>query len=334
MSLTNNQQLDMIKFLSNNTKNRTLNLLNESVTVGLSDVVLDKMFALTIGKYSKIDFSDIERSRGDITRIKYYDNLRECIDILLDLHSTTDKLPGALVISTALNNFITYKTAFEHVFRVKNNVGIMIYNTFFYAIMEATSYLIASSIDFVKSETDNEYTVNLYTDSKNTMLIDQLVKFNKTIDDGTLMKFIGESEKTIIQEGAFDTFVSMGVKAASKGIDVIKNHPKTTLSLLAAAGVLWLGSIIIPMVRETIYWIYKMRQKISDSAKLQAEFLNTNIDLLRNTNGNEKIIANQEKYIKTFTSIAKTFAIDGDKANRDATKDINSDKIDVSAVVI
>lgn len=344
MSLSNTQQLQMINFLNENTINRTSshNLLNEAVQTGLSDIVLDKMFALTVGKYSKIDFSQIERSRGDITKIKYYDNLRECIDILLDIHTTTDNIPGALIVSTALSNMLMLKNSFEHGFRVKNNISIMIYNTFMYAIMEATSYLIATSIDFVKTGTNGEYSVNTYSDSKNCMMIEQLIKFNKTIDDGTLIKFIGETEKATLQEsGIFDDFVKKGVGAvvglAGKGWKAAKDNPKVSLSILAGAGLLWVGSIIVPLIRETIYWIYKMRQKIADAAELQAEFLEANIEILKKQAGDkqvDKIISRQEKAVKRFRAIAKFFSLESDRAQRDAKKDISDDRIDVENVVI
>jgi len=343
MSLNNLQQIDIINFLNANTKNRTSshNLLNESVQTGLSDFVLDKMFALTVGKYSKIDFSDIERSRGDITKIKYYANLRECIDILLDIHSNTDKLPGVLPVSTALSNMLMLKPAFEHGFRVKNNVCIMIYNTFMYAIMEATSYLIATSIDFVKTGTDDEFTVNVYSDSKNSMMIEQLVKFNKTVDDGTLVKFMSESQKasdTLQESGVFDAFIRKGIDVAK---DIYGKNPKAiktaAIATISVAGVLWIGSMIVPLIRETIYWIYKTRQKISDAAQMQVEFLEANIEILKKQEGNkktDKIISRQEKAIKKFKAIARTFSIESDKAQRDAKKEIIDDKVDVSDVVI
>ena len=107
-------ELDIIRFLNENAMNINHNVLNESVQSNLSDAVLGKMFELTVGKYSKIDFSDIERSRGDITKIKYYANLRECIDILLDIHTVSNKIPGILAVSVALSNMLNLKKAFEH----------------------------------------------------------------------------------------------------------------------------------------------------------------------------------------------------------------------------
>ena len=336
-------ELDIIRFLNENATGSYHNVLEESVQNGLSDAVLGKMFELTIGKYSKIDFSDIERSRGDITKIKYYANLRECIDILLDIHSVSDKIPGVLPVSTALSNMLNLKKAFEHAFRTKNNVAIIIYNTVMYSIMEATSYLIATSVDFVKNNSDTEFTVNLYTDSKQHMLIEQLVKFNKTIDDGSLIKFIKETENVTPDSLHEATVVgSLIDKGLEKAIDVATNvwnkkGVKTGVKVaLGASALIWVACNIVPFIREMIYWIYKTRQKISDAAELQAEFLETNIEILKSQDSekNQKIISKQEKHIKRFKAIARVFSIESDKAQRDAKKEISDDKVDVSNIVI
>lgn len=332
-----NDQIKLMEFISENTVNRTQNIINESTTSALSDAVLDKIFTLTIGKYNKIDFSDIERTRGDITRFKYYDNLKDCIAVLTDLHTSTDKIPGALTVSIALENILNLKSAFERAFRVKNQIAIVIYNTYVYSVMEATSYLIATSVDFVKSEIDNsEFTVNIYTDSKQNMIIEQLVKLNKCVDDGTLVKFIGESEKSgeeieTSNESAIGDFAASAFKtAASK----IITHKKGIVIGAGVTVLVLLAVNIVPIIRELIYWIYRCRQKISDAAMLQAEFLEANIKILRANDANDKIIAKQEKHVARFKKIAKAFAVDGDKASRDANKDINEEKVDASSIVI
>lgn len=334
------QDLSIMRFLNENAFGFTQNILNEDVQSGLSDAVLSKMFELTVGKYSKIDFSDIERSRGDITKIKYYANLRECIDILLDIHTTTDKIPGVLAVSAALSNMLNLKKAFEHAFRTKNNVAIMVYNAIMYAIMEATSYLIATSVDFVKSENDTEFTVNVYTDSKQHMLIEQLVKFNKTVDDGSLVKFIKETENvedTMNEATTIDALAKFGLEKALGFYQAHKQGIKTGAKIVGGtAAVIWIACNIVPFVREIIYWIYKTRQKISDAAQIQAEFLETNIEILKSQNNdkNQKIISRQEKAIKRFKAIAKIFSLESDKAQRDAKKEISDDKVDVSNIVI
>ena len=56
MNLSYDEQFKLISFINENSINKNHNTLNESVQTGLSDAILDKMFELTVGKYSKIDF--------------------------------------------------------------------------------------------------------------------------------------------------------------------------------------------------------------------------------------------------------------------------------------
>lgn len=334
---TPKQQLDMFNFLNENAMNMVGNVLNENRQSGLSDAVLGKMFELTVGKYSKIDFSVIERSRGDITKIKYYSNLRECIDILLDIHSVSDKIPDVLPVSMALSNMLSLKNSFERAFRTKNNVAIMIYNTIMYAIMEATSYLIATSVDFIKESNSDEYTVNLYIESKQHLLIEQLVKFNKTVDDGSILKFMKESENVdALQESTVSDAILTATLNKVKKYATKENVVHMSKIAIGTGAIIWLACNIIPIIRELIYWIYRTKQKISDAAELQAEFLETNIEILKSQNNkdNQKIISKQEKAIKRFKTIAKTFSLESDKAQRDAKKEIMDDKVDVSNVII
>ena len=210
--------------------------------------------------------------------------------------------------------------------------------------MEATSYLIATSVDFVKSnDSDKEFTVNVYTDSKQHMLIEQLVKFNKTVEDGSLAKFIKETEnvtqESLHEASVLGTLIDKGLgKAISTATTLAQKKSVQTGAkiALASTALIWIACNIVPFIREMIYWIYKTKQKISDAAELQAEFLESNIEILRsqNSEGNQKIISKQEKHVKRFKAIAKIFALESDKAQRDAKKEISDDKVDVSNIVI
>lgn len=335
---------ELNNFLTENAYGMAGNILNESAQINLTDAVLTKMFELTIGKYNKIDFSSIERSRGDVTKTKFYKNLNECIDTLIDIHSTTNKIPGIVIVSEALNNMLTLKNTFEYNFRIKNNVAIMIYNSIYYAIMEATSYIIAVSIDVSKE--DPAYKV-YELDNKNMCLINSLEAFNKCVADGSLLKFMKEaSDKSTLNESIADIAVDI---AYNKIGSFITNHnvKKAAIGAGIIISLLYVGSKIIPIIREIVYWIFKARQKISDAAKIQAEFLELNIQELKNVDGNapigksfgrtitaDTIIKKQTSRMKMFNAIAKKFALDSDIASRDQKIDLKQDKVDVSDIVI
>ena len=343
----NLQRLDLSRFVAANAYNVSGNLLSEAAQVNLSDAVLAKMFELTIGKYNKIDFTEIERSRGDVTKTKFYKNLDECINTLIDMHTVTDKIPSILIVSEAFNNLRSLKNTFEYNFRIKNSCAIMIYNTIYYSIMEATSYIIATSIDFVKDDGFAKVDVR-ELNSKNLCLLNSLNQFNKCVADNSLFKFIKETgkEDSVQTESVASDLLGFAASKLSPG--TLSKAGKGVAIGAGVVAILWLGTHIIPLLREAIYWIYRARHKISETAALQAKFLEMNIESMEHSEPNavmgkgmfgkkitsEKLITRQTKWMKAFQTIARKFALDSDKTDRDSKIDIKQDKVDVSNVVI
>lgn len=312
-------------FIRENAENVVVDIMNEGSQVAVADAVLDKMFQLTISKYNKLNFNDVEMSRGDITKFRYYKDLNSCIEQLIDIHNKTNKLPEIVTIYTALNNIKDMKNVFTYNFRIKNNCAVMIYNTMVYIIMEAVSYTLASSIYFVNE--NNEYVMYI-NETKNDALVNILTKFNVMVTDGSVMKFMDKVNEvnTMTEASLYD--VGKIVK------DFVVNNKKSIATTAIVASVLMVAINIIPLLREAVYWLYKIRHTISESARIQSEFFKLNIERLSNEDGTEKIISKQEKYVKFFDKIAKTFAIDDDKATRDSKHEIGTEKINVSHIVV
>jgi hypothetical protein len=150
------------------------------------------------------------------------------------------------------------------------------------------------------------------------------------------MKFMQKSheEMTNVQNEAIELITQPSIFSFLNN-GKVKDIAKKAILITAASGIiLYLGTHIIPLIREIIYWIYKAKHKISEAAQLQAEYLNLSITNLKSGDGNEKVIARQMKYVKLFESISRKFSLDSDKADRDSKMDIKNDKIDVSNVII
>ena len=293
---------------------------NEAVQVEVAEKVLDKIFSISIGKYNKVNFSEIERCRGDITKIKFYKNLIECISTLKEIDSVTHNLKDIYIVEKSLNNLISLKREFEKSFRIKNNCGIMIFNLISYSIMECVSYIIASSINFV---TEQEITISNVNADK--ILISSLIKFNELAENGTIYKFISESEKEILNEsiaGTLTSFMKNNLAGKVVGVTVI------------SFALLMVLKSIVPLIRNIIYYIYKMRHDISETAEVQANLLELNIRILKNDNADPKIIAKQEKWVERFKKCADKFALDSEKAKRDSDIDKKKDKVDINSLVI
>lgn len=293
--------------------------MDEAVQSEVAEKVLDKVFALTIGKYNKIDFGDIEKTRGDITKLKFYKNLTECIITLKEIDKVTKKISDIYIIEEAINNIRKLKPEFEKSFRVKNNSGIMIYNLITHAIMESTSYIIATAINFLS---DDKIIISDVNGS--VVLVDSLTKFNKLVGDGSIYKFISEADKVVMQEAGIDTLLDK--------INPANN--KLTTGLIIGGSIIILMIVIVPLIRNLTYYYYNLKHKISESAYVQAAMLEMNIKVLTNDNGDAEVIAKQQKMVNMFKKMSQKFALESDKAERDTELDIKNDKIDINSVVI
>ena len=293
---------------------------NEAVQVEVAEKVLDKIFSISIGKYNKINFSDIEKCRGDIKKVKFYKNLVECINTLKEINDVTHNIPDIIVIERALNNMIKLTPEFEKSFRIQNNCGVLIFNLIAYSIMESVSYLIATSINFV---TGNEIVISNVGGDK--ILISSLNKFNELAENGSIYKFISEAEKEILNESIAGTLTSF-----MKKIPVGKIVGVSAISLALLLSI----RAVIPLIRNTVYFIYKTKHDLSETAEVQANMLELNIKILKDKNEDPKIIAKQEKWVERFRKYADKFALDSDKAKRDSDIDIKRDKVDINALVI
>ena len=294
--------------------------MDEAIQSEIAEKVLDKVFSATINKYNKVNFFDIEKTRGDISKLKYYKNLIECVNTLKEIDAVTHKLPAIGTIEKAINNLIKLKPEFEKSFRVQNNCGIMIYNLITYSIMESVSYLIATSINFT-SETE----IIISNTDSDKLLVSSLDKFNVLSEDGTIYKFVNEVEKEIMNESIGTTLANFIKKVP------VKKMVGITLVSIAILGLL---KSIVPLVQNTVYYIYKVRHKLSETAQVQADMLELNISILKEDGKDPKIIAEQEKWVERFKKYAEKFALDSDKAKRDSDMDIKNDKVDINSLVI
>lgn len=324
--LDSQMSLDFGRFVRDNTINADKVFpLNESVKTKITDTVLEKIFESIIAKYNKIDFGDIPRTRGNITRFRYYNNLYECIKTLLEISENVDYFPEANILSEALSNIIMLKGLFEEGFKKNNAYSIMMYNVLVMSIFESTSIMISTIIDFIQDVEYSEVTITKYRESKKAIYLDSLEKFNATVKDGSFQKYLSKSmEASSLNESI--TVASIITAIAAKKAIVIG-----AASVLLA---LWVATKIVPIVRELVYLIYNAKQGISDIAKVQASFLETNVEILRNKDYDEKVISKQQKAVAVLKNISRKFAVVYDKAERDTNVEIAKDKYDVGELAI
>ena len=277
--------------------------LNEANQVQITDDALTGMMKFITDKYNSIDFSEIEKSAGDINRFKYTkmleDNL-ETLDSVYKNAAVTD--PGAkkyveviLHCRTVLNFMRNNRMMFSALFKAGNGIIQLLYTSMVAGIIYCTGILVSNTIRFVTTEKDTDCEV-LFDEIPGTIrhchiknmayAYNSLSNFEKYLNECYAVQIqkrgINESIGTI-------AFVIGGVIV---GISLIPN--------------------IINLIREIIYSIYCSRTKISEMLSVQQELLKTNIESLEAGRGNKKVIARQKKIAEKLEKWKNRFAMKAD----------------------
>ena len=277
--------------------------LNEANQVKITDDALTGMMKFITDKYNSIDFSEIEKSAGDINRFKYTkmleDNL-ETLDSVYKNATVTD--PGAkkyveviLHCRTVLNFMQNNRMMFSALFKAGNGIIQLLYTSMVAGIIYCTGILVSNTIRFVTTEKDTDCEV-LFDEIPGTIrhchiknmayAYNSLSNFEKYLNECYAVQIqkrgINESIGTI-------AFVIGGVIV---GISLIPN--------------------IINLIREIIYSIYCSRTKISEMLAVQQELLKTNIESLEAGRGNKKVIARQKKIAEKLEKWKNRFAMKAD----------------------
>lgn len=290
--------------------------LNESAQLGITDTVLDKVFDAMMAKYTKVDFGDIPNSKGNIQHFKYFDNMSKCIDMLVNIAaSSSEEFNEPQTLQQARENLIKLAPLFEKGFHSKNSYIVILYNTMLMALFQGTSAVISAMIDFINNGESMSVCINKYKNSSQMMLVQSLVQFNAGVADGTISKYMSEAlNKKTINES-----ITLGA------------------GLFMAGTAIWLGTKIIPLIKQLIYLFYHTSNRIADSARIQAEFLETNIEILKSQNieENEKIISKQQKIAEFFKGIARKFAVNNDRSEHEVSSDLKREPVtDINDIVV
>lgn len=174
----------------------------------------NKLYDKITDKANRVDYSYVSGSRGDITKIPHFDNLKECLDIIRNLVlEYKQPTTNVDVVLSAINNMETRTKMFKKAFAVNSPFPVMIYNSIALAIVDSTSFLIATSIEFMKNPNDDTFQMALdvtgYNRARDYQMFDNLKRFNescKTKEFDTAMDAL--MNRTIAKESVDLTMVA------------------------------------------------------------------------------------------------------------------------------
>ena len=261
-----------------------------------------KLYDHLVDKIDGIDFGDIPKSRGDITKLPNYDKVVDCISIIKGiLENSNQDLEPVLILENAVKNLNTYKESFIKGYQLNMELPMVIYNTMVLSIYSGISILISSCIEFIKSTDGTGFDIALdkvqLKKTKDALIFRDLKAMNNAFDHGTLPKALDE----MLRQNS-------------------KNLTGATITTIALAGAV-VGVIlnIVPILRELTYYFFYSRTKVADYFDAQSALLQMNAyNLASKATDNDKDIKEiQKKQLKIadrFKKISNVISVKRTKA--------------------
>lgn len=285
----------------------------EQNTVLLS--LTNKLYQMIVAKIDDVEKGDIPKSRGDITRLPKYNQLKECAKTLTSIFEQYKEDTAPIkVIENAIDNLEDNSDVFVQSYMAKVDFGIMIYESVTLAVIGSLSYMIACCIEYVKDPKNDGLTIIMdktgVAKVKEHLLYENLVKFNEACRTNDIENAI----RPLIKNRTQNLF-GVGGLVLVKGI------------LIAIPVII----ALIPLVKDLVYYFFAARQRVSVYFDIQADLLEMNANELKDnpnitTDADRKsVIRKQLQVARTFRQIADKLAVEAKTAENKADKEIKKD---------
>ena len=271
--------------------------LTEAETYKVSNIMVANLYQSVLDK-SYIDFDDIPRSKGDITHYSGYKNMISSISTIKDIATKSNKkIPELDIVDQAISNLVAYKETFEKGFKLNKDFIVLQYNTLVAGCVNATTKIIYSYMDYVRTVDSIEIVVKEDTLNDGKFAIDALDRFNKLVSNGEFAKTMNF---------------------------IIKNKPNVNESYLlegiaiAAIPAIIVVSVVslVKILRLLIFTFYNKKEELSRYLEMQAMFLELNKETINASNNrmdpNKKrqVLKKQERIIKKLRILADKLSVD------------------------
>ena len=304
---------EMMDLSDSKTREYLLSLDEASQNTVLTNLT-SKLYDHIVKKTTDIDYGTIPSTKGDITKLDVYDDLKDVLGILKGILKEYHENGGPVDVCTeCLTNLETRKDIFNRAYRADCQLPVLIYENTVLALVSGVSYLIAACIEFIKAPRDETYSIQLdkiaYAKSKDYRLYSSLEKFNKSCSNGDMDKAINEVIAHRVKK--FAGITAGAIAAAAVGIIIIMN--------------------IVPILRELVFLLYYTRTQISDFFEIQAELLqmnayNVEANKSLDSSDRKEIARKQRDIADKFLSISNFVRIDAKQSDVKASRELESNK--------
>ena len=301
--------------LNDNLTRKAIIYMNENDQTSVLTSLTSKLYDNIVSKVDDIDYGDIPESKGDITKLPNYDKLRNCLELLKGILTEFKQDNGPIdTVAEALSNVQTRKDLFERAFRYNCELPIIMYNNTVLSIIDGVSYMIATSIEFMKTPNRDSFDITLdkvaFAKTKSSMLYKNLARFNKICKSGDFDK-------------AMEHIIQNRVHKIAEATGTILT------AIAAAAGAVLLILNIIPILREMVFFFYYTRMRVSDFFNIQADLLQMNAHNVESNSAKgddekKRIVSKQLKIVELLRKAANKISFANKKAEVETTKEISN----------
>lgn len=286
--------------------------MSEAAKAQVTDEQLTGMMKFIVDKYNSIDFSEIEKSAGDISRFKYYQMLQENLNMLDNIYRNSPD-PGAKKYSevidacrNVLNHLNEHRRDYMTLYKLGDGITQLLYTSLLAAELYVVGVLVSNTIRFVTTEQDTDCQV-LYDEIPGTIkhvYIKNILDCNKSLGD--ISKYLTTAFNDKSRSKVMHESISIGSFALGSGVTTAAGV------VLGVAAVIYLIPKLIHLIREIVYSVYFSRVRVSEMLDLQVKLIRTNIESLEAGRGTKKVIARQKKIANTLEAWKNKIAIKND----------------------
>lgn len=271
----------------------------------------EKLYDSILNK-AHIDFGDIPKSRGNIKEYKGYQTMVDTLNTMASLaeeHKANNVIEYVKIVQEAIKNIEMLSTTYQKGFDAEAEYVALEYDTYVYFCVEATTALIYSFVEVIKSPEKQVMDLAL----KNTKLradefyFTQLKKFNGVQDR------MGMSYRKTLEQ-----FINKGENFIG------------TAELVGISTVAVVLMAIIPVTREVIYQIYNFRGSLAENLEMQANFLEMNQTRLDHDNmmtadKRKKVMEKQQKLARKLHNLSNSIRVKSSKSILDSKRELEKD---------
>jgi hypothetical protein len=225
MFISESEKLIREYFDISDERTRKMILAEDGNDTQLLTALTNALYDKIVGNVDKIDFGSIPRSRGDITKVEGFENTLECINIIRKI--VVEYKQDTVIVDNvlgAIDNIKTRKAQFIKAYATNTEFPMVLYNLITLAIEQTVSFLIATTIQFIKDPETGSFGAALdkiaYNNTRDNLLYEQLEKFNSGCASGQIDTAISEVYKAKVYKEALEL-----AKAADDKITITISAP-------------------------------------------------------------------------------------------------------------